>query len=137
MTKKVESFEDLDIWNRAIDLYVEVYEASKGPGFKFELGIRDQLIRATLSVSNNIAEGFEYENNLQFIRFLRYAKGSAGEVRSMLHAFHRTKQINDQTHQQLVERVLIISKSIKNFLKYLSEHRKKNFTAKVDSTPSL
>ncbi len=127
MSKKVETFEDLDIWNRAIDLYVDVYEASKGPGFKFELGIRDQLIRATLSVSNNIAEGFEYENNLQFIRFLRYAKGSAGEVRSMLHAFHRTKQIDDKTHRELVERVLVISKSIKNFLKYLSEHRKKEF----------
>jgi four helix bundle protein len=131
MTKKVETFEDLDIWNRAIDLYVDVYEASKGPGFKFELGIRDQLIRATLSISNNIAEGFEYENNLQFIRFLRYAKGSAGEVRGMLHAFHRTKQIDDQTHQQLVERVLVISKSIKNFLKYLSAHRKQN------SSPTL
>jgi four helix bundle protein len=126
MAKKVETFEDLDIWNRAIDLYVDIYEASKNPGFKFELGIRDQLIRATLSISNNIAEGFEYENNLQFIRFLRYAKGSAGEVRSMLHAFHRTKQIDNQTHQQLVERVLVISKSIKNFLKYLSAHRKQN-----------
>lgn len=131
MTKKVETFEDLDIWNRAIDLYVDVYEASKGPGFKFKLGIRDQSIRATLSISNNIAEGFEYENNLQFIRLLCYAKGSAGEVRSMLHAFHRTKQIDDQTHQQLVERVLVISKSIKNFLKYLSAHRKQN------SSPTL
>jgi four helix bundle protein len=137
MGKKVETFEDLDIWKRAIDLYVEVYEASKGPGFKFELGIRDQLIRATLSVSNNIAEGFEYENNLQFIRFLRYAKGSAGEVRSMLHAFHRTKQINDLTHQQLVERVLIISKSIKSFLKYLSEHRKKSPATNSDLTPNI
>lgn len=137
MTKKVETFEDLDVWNRAIDLYVEVYEASKGNGFKFELGIRDQLIRATLSISNNIAEGFEYENNLQFIRFLRYAKGSAGEVRSMLHSFYRTKQIDDQTHQQLAERVLVISKSIKNFLKYLSEHRKKNFNPENSNPPIM
>jgi four helix bundle protein len=126
MTKKVETFEDLDIWKRAMDLYVEVYEASKGKGFKYELGIRDQLIRATLSISNNIAEGFEYENNLQFIRFLRYAKGSAGEVRSMLHAFHRTKQIDNETHDQLVERVLVISKSIKSFLRYLTENRKQH-----------
>jgi four helix bundle protein len=133
MVKKVETFEDLDIWNRAIELYVQVYEASKGENFKFEFGIKDQLIRATLSISNNIAEGFEYENNLQFIRFLRYAKGSAGEVRSMLHAFHRTKQIDDKTHELLVEHVLIISKSIKNFLKYLSEHQKK----KTDFKPSL
>ena len=129
MKTKVETFEDLEIWNREMDLYADIYEASKGPGFKFELGIRDQLIRATLSISNNIAEGFEYENNLQFIRFLRYAKGSAGEVRSLLHAFHRTKQIDVQTHQKLSERVLVISKSIKNFLKYLSEHRKKNLVS--------
>jgi four helix bundle protein len=75
-----------------------------------------------LSISNNIAEGFEYENNLQFIRFLRYSKGSAGEVRSMIHAIYKTKQIDEATHERLINEVLIISKSIKNFLKYLTSN---------------
>lgn len=120
---KVETFEDLEIWNKAIDLYVEVYAISERGVLKNDFSAKDQLKRATLSISNNIAEGFEYENNLQFMRFLRYSKGSAGEVRSMLHAFHKTKQIDDVTHKKLTEDVLIISKSIKNFLKYLSNHK--------------
>jgi four helix bundle protein len=128
MKKKVETFEDLDIWNMAIDLYVEVYAVSEKGKLKNDFSAKDQLKRATLSISNNIAEGFEYENNLQFMRFLRYSKGSAGEVRSMVHAFHRTNQIDAETHAKLIETVLVISKSIKNLLKYLSNNTSKRTT---------
>ena len=124
MSKKIETFEDLDIWNKAIDLYVDVYTMCEGETLKRDFSAKDQIKRATLSISNNIAEGFEYENNLQFMHFLRSSKGSAGEVRSMLHAFHRTKQIDDAMHQKLTEAVLIISKSIKNFLTYLSAQKR-------------
>jgi four helix bundle protein len=120
---KIETFEDLEIWNKAIDLYVEVYSKCENSDLKNDFSAKDQLKRATLSISNNIAEGFEYENNLQFMRFLRYSKGSAGEVRSMIHAFYRTKQIDEATHKKLIEDVILISKSIKNFLKYLSNHK--------------
>ncbi len=120
---KIETFEDLEIWNEAIDLYVEVYSKCENSSLKNDFSAKDQLKRATLSISNNIAEGFEYENNLQFMRFLRYSKGSAGEVRSMIHAFYRTKQIDEATHKKLIEDVILISKSIKNFLKYLSNHK--------------
>ncbi len=122
---KIETFEDLEIWNKAIDLYVEVYTKCENSSLKNDFSAKDQLKRATLSISNNIAEGFEYENNLQFMRFLRYSKGSAGEVRSMIHAFYRTKQIDEATHKKLIEDVILISKSIKNFLKYLSNHQNK------------
>ena len=87
---------------------------------------RDQIKRAALSISNNIAEGFEYENNLQFMRYLRYSKGSAGEVRSMLYVLNKTGQIDKKTYQKLNDSILIISKSIKNFLKYLDEHKRKS-----------
>ena len=120
---KIETFEDSEIWNEAIDLYVEVYSKCENSSLKNDFSAKDQLKRATLSISNNIAEGFEYENNLQFMRFLRYSKGSAGEVRSMIHAFYRTKQIDEATHKKLIEDVILISKSIKNFLKYLSNHK--------------
>jgi len=123
---KIETFEDLEIWNKAVDLYVEVYSKCENSSLKNDFSAKDQLKRATLSISNNIAEGFEYENNLQFMRFLRYSKGSAGEVRSMIHAFYRTKQIDEVTHKKLIEDVILISKSIKNFLKYLSNHQNKS-----------
>lgn len=119
---KIETFEDLEIWKKSIDLYVEVYSVCEKGSLKTDFGSKDLLRRAVLSISNNIAEGFEYENNLQFIRFLRYSKGSAGEVRSMIHAFYKTKQIDEATHERLINEVLITSKSIKNFLKYLSSN---------------
>jgi four helix bundle protein len=122
---KIETFEDLEIWKKSIDLYVEVYSVCEKGSLKTDFGAKDQLRRAVLSISNNIAEGFEYENSLQFIRFLRYSKGSAGEVRSMIHAFYKTNQIDEITYKKLVEDVILISKSIKNFLKYLSNHQKK------------
>lgn len=121
---KIETFEDLDIWKKAMNLYVEVYKVCEQSQLKNDFSAKDQLKRAALSVSNNIAEGFEYENNLQFIRFLRYAKGSAGEIRSMIHAFHQTGQIDTQTHDSILDSVLMISKSIKNFMTYLKNHKK-------------
>lgn len=125
MAKKIEKFEDLDIWSKAVDLYVEIYTISEQGSLKNDFSAKDQLKRATLSISNNIAEGFEYENNKEFMRYLKYSKGSAGEVRSMLHILNRTGQIDNDTHQTLIEAVLLISKSIKNFLKYLTSHRAK------------
>jgi hypothetical protein len=56
---KIETFEDLEIWNRAIDLYVEVYTKCENSGLKNDFSAKDQLKRATLSISNNIAEGFD------------------------------------------------------------------------------
>ena len=83
-------------------------------------GNNDEALEIFKSQLNLIKQGnfnFEYENNLQFMRFLRYSKVSAGEVRSMIHAFYRTKQIDEATHKKLIEDVILISKSIKNFLK--------------------
>ena len=125
MAKKIETFEDLDIWNKAVDLYVEIYQVCEAGKLAKDFSAKDQIKRAALSISNNIAEGFEYENYKEFIRFLKYSKGSAGEVRSMIHVLYRTGLIDTLTHEKLIEAVLIISKSIKNFLKYLDEHKRK------------
>ncbi len=84
---KTERFEDLDIWKKSIELYVDIFVVIENSGLKNDFSAKDQLKRATLSISNNIAEGFEYENNLQFVRFLRYSKGSAGEIRNMVTVF--------------------------------------------------
>ena len=78
-------FEELPVWNDAIGLAKKVYAFSSTKDFRGFSGLRDQLLRATLSVSNNIAEGFERGTNEELITFLYIAKGSAGEVRSMFH----------------------------------------------------
>lgn len=78
-----ERFEDLRIWQEARALVGEAYRGFARCG---DFAFRDQIQRASLSVMNNIAEGFERRTRKDFAHFLDLAKGSAGEVRSMAYA---------------------------------------------------
>ena len=78
----MEAFEKLQIWKRSCRLSVELYRAlenSKSFGFK------EQITRSALSVASNIAEGYERDSIKEFIRFLKIAKGSCGELRTQLY----------------------------------------------------
>lgn len=81
---KYERFEDLPVWQSAIDLADRVYALTRRGFFAQPGDLCDQLRRAALSVSNNIAEGFERGSTADLVNFLYIARGSAGEVRSML-----------------------------------------------------
>lgn len=81
---KYERFEDLPVWQAGIDLCCRVFTTTEDRSFRYRGDIANQLQRAVLSVSNNIAEGFERGTTADLIRFLYYARGSAGEVRSIL-----------------------------------------------------
>jgi four helix bundle protein len=96
---RYKRFEDLPVWNEAIDLAVQVYAITSRVEFRAFRSLRDQLERATVSVSNNIAEGFERGTNNELLAFLYIARGSAGEVRSMLCLLQRIpafKQLNPE-----------------------------------------
>jgi len=82
---KYQRFEDLPVWQTAIELGREVYTLTDDAAFKTRHSLRDQIDRAAVSVSNNIAEGFERGTNQELLTFLYIARGSAGEVRSMLY----------------------------------------------------
>lgn len=86
---KYDRFESLPVWNDAIDLAARVYALTREPCFAQSGDLRDQIRRASLSVSNNIAEGFERGSTAELLSFLYIARGSAGEVRSMLHFIDR------------------------------------------------
>lgn len=81
---KYDRFEQLPVWQAAIRLARQVYALTKTPVFRRERSLRDQIERAAVSVSNNIAEGFERGTTQELLTFLYIARGSAGEVRSML-----------------------------------------------------
>ena len=80
---RYKRFEDLPVWNAAVELAVSVFALTSQPQFKSQHSLRDQIERAAVSVSNNIAEGFERGTNNELLMFLYIARGSAGEVRSM------------------------------------------------------
>jgi four helix bundle protein len=79
-----DRFEDLPVWQKAAELYELTEDLLASPAFHVTRGFCDQLDRAALSVSNNIAEGFERGTTNELLAFLYIARGSAGEVRSML-----------------------------------------------------
>lgn len=81
---KYERFEDLPVWRAAADLAVQIFAWSSHAWFRGKGDLANQLQRAVLSISNNIAEGFERGSTNELLQFLYIARGSAGEVRSML-----------------------------------------------------
>ncbi len=81
---KYNRFEDLPVWKDAARLYVAIESLVDDQCFKYHGDLKSQLLRAALSVSNNIAEGFERGTTKELLSFLYIARGSAGEVRSML-----------------------------------------------------
>ena len=81
---KYERFEDLPVWEAAADLAVKIFVWSSHQWFGGKGDLANQLQRAALSVSNNIAEGFERGSTNELLQFIYIARGSAGEVRSML-----------------------------------------------------
>ncbi len=86
---KYKRFEDLPVWQAAVELAVRTCEVMGSGRIKGPAGLRDQIERAALSVSNNIAEGFERGTHAELVSFLYIASGSVGEVRSMTYVLER------------------------------------------------
>jgi len=90
-----QRFEDLPVWQEAIRLAERCEDFLIAAKEKITFSKRDQLDRCSLSVSNNIAEGFERGTTNELLAFLYIARGSAGEVRSMLCYFERRPALGD------------------------------------------
>jgi four helix bundle protein len=81
---KYEHFEELPVWQEGARLYNAVLDLLEEPGVPLTPGFRNQLDHAALSVSNNVAEGFERSTTSELLSFIAIARGSSGEVRSMM-----------------------------------------------------
>lgn len=113
---KIEKFEDILSWQKAKTLTIEIYSTFKGT---HDFGFKNQIERASVSIMNNIAEGFERKSNNEFRYFLYVAKGSSGEVRSMLSLAKDLKKINNDQFHQLYNLSLEISKLLSGLIKTL------------------
>ena len=81
---KYSNFEELPVWKAAIEFALKLFEFANRADFRGLGDTKNQLERAGVSISNNIAEGFDRGSNKELIYFLYISKGSAGECRSML-----------------------------------------------------
>ena len=121
---KIERFEDLEVWQKAIDLAVRIYTIIKSGPYKLESPIQNQLIGSSFSISNNIAEGFEHNSTKQFIRYLKISKASAGELRNQLYFLKKIQYIDQETFQVLLNDCMEVSKKISSFITYLRTYEK-------------
>ena len=113
---KIEKFEDLVIWQKGRELVSLIYASFRN---NRDYAFKNQIERAVISILNNTAEGFERQSNREFKQFLFIAKGSCGEVRSMLHSALDLGYINQETFQKGYELCLRISRLISGLIKKL------------------
>ena len=118
--QKIESFEDLWIWQEARSLVKEIYSdfAAGTPGGR-DYGFRNQIQPAGISIMNNIAEGFERTTDTEKARFMDIAKGSCGEVRSMYYSAEDLLYVSAERANQRREELRKIARGIASLASHL------------------
>ncbi len=116
---RIERFEDIKAWQLARELTRKVYGLTKKAKFARDLGLKKQIQDAAGSSMHNIAEGFDSETNLEFIRFLRYAKPSCTEIQSELYVALDQQYITNAEFQDMYDHAGRTRATIRGFIKYL------------------
>jgi len=107
--KKITRFEDLTVWQEGVEIATSVYKLLKNCR---DYGLRDQMQRSAVSISSNIAEGFERRSNKSFIHFLNIANGSTGELRTQLYIAKRIGLISNKESDKMINKTNSVSKMI-------------------------
>lgn len=122
---KINTFEEIQSWQKAQDLAVFIYQNFGGiKDFSF----KDQICRASVSVSNNIAEGFDRDTDKEFIRFLMIARASNSEVKSMLYLAKRLNYLDENKFKEGIDFCVHIGRLINKFITYLKNNIPKDTT---------
>mgnify|MGYP005839060333 CR=1 FL=1 len=117
-----KNFEELPIWMLAREIVNLVYKIINGnSSLKNDFRLSGQLVGSSISIMNNIAEGFDSGSNTEFIRFLKYSQRSCSELMSMSYVLNDVYNINEDS-KLLYNKCLEERKQIKGFIKYLREN---------------
>jgi len=112
-------FEDLPCWQKARELCQEVFELINQGPFQRDFGLKDQIWRASGSIMDNIAEGFEDGSSREFLKFLAYSQQSCSEVQAQLYRSLDVNYITQEQFDQIYNLASKCRKQIKGFRKYL------------------
>jgi four helix bundle protein len=121
---RITKFKDLKIWQIALKITKEIYDITSKKEFSKDFSLRDQIRRAIISVSSNIGEDFEKNNNNEFIRFLKIAKGSIGEVRNQLYIVLAVKYIEQDEFDKLNNELIELANQVGKLISYLEKNKK-------------
>jgi four helix bundle protein len=114
VNRQMARFEDLEVWKRSARLSADLYE---GTSHLKDFAYRDQVTRAGLSISSNIAEGYERGSTKETASFLNYAKGSAGELRSQIYVGMDIGYVDDATGLHWLCESIEISRMLHNLIR--------------------
>ena len=125
----IETFEDLEVWKRGCGLAVDVHVALAESK---DFALRNQMERSSLSIPSNIAEGCERDSTAEFINFLRYSKGSCGELRTQLYVSERVRKRLGlaplENSRAMIEEARSLSKMIQALINSLKRRLKNSST---------
>jgi four helix bundle protein len=116
---KYTRFEDMQVWRDARMLNRRIYEVSEAGLFRRDYGLKDQIRRASVSITSNIAEGFESQGHRNFIRFLSSARASSAEVRSQLYLAFDLNYLSREAFDPLISVCESISRQLTGLIKTL------------------
>ena len=111
------NFEDLAVWQLAKEIAVSTYATCRKSPISLDYAFRDQMQRAAVSISSNIAEGFEKDSEKDDIRMLHVAKGSAGELRSQLRLATEVQLLDSKDSEPLIRKCQAVSAMLANPIK--------------------
>ncbi len=117
---RIETLEQLACWQKGRDLTKSVYQVTRGGEFAKDYALRDQIRRACISVTSNIAEGFERGGDKEFHQFLSQAKGSCGEVRSQLYVALDEAYVAEAQFEPIKTLAIETSRAIAGMMGYLT-----------------
>lgn len=120
-SNRIESYRDLKVWKRGIDLSEQVYDLTRTFPSEEKFGLVSQLRRAAISIPSNVAEGWARNSSGAFGRFLKIANGSLAEIETQLIIAHRLQYIDKTTKAELLKKIVIERKMLLALLRSLKE----------------
>jgi four helix bundle protein len=118
----LKNFEEITAWQRSRELTKKIYSLTNTEIFNRDWGLRDQLRRAMVSVTSNIAEGFDCGSNKEFVRFLNMSRRSLSEIQNQLYVALDQNYIQEMDFNYAYSESEEIRRMLTGFAKYLKNH---------------
>ena len=117
----IKRFEDVEAWKKGRELTQRIYQITSQTKFTRDYTLRDQIRRAAISITSNIAEGFDRGGNREFVQFLAIARGSASELKSQIYTALDAGYVDQKEFAELYQLAHSVVLLIGGFIKYLQQ----------------
>lgn len=126
MSTMINSYKDLKVWNKAMDLTTMVYDALKTFPPKEEYGLSSQMRRSSVSIPSNIAEGYGRNSTLDYCRFLQIALGSAYELETQVELARRLDYVDNDTANKLATQLTEVGRMLNSLINKIKPDKNKS-----------